>query len=222
MISKSTLDYLKKLKKNNDRDWFENNRKTYEPAKAEYLSLIEQILAGVKQFDSTITDNTAKEAMFRINRDVRFSKDKSPYKTHFGANIKRGGKKSVYAGYYIHVEPGASFIGGGLWFPEAESLKKVRQEIDYCYEDFQKIVEDKNFKKTYGGLECNKEISLSRPPKNYEADNAAIEFLKLKCFVATKNLTDEEVLDKKFVQNTIKDFKVLHPLLVFLNHSLEN
>jgi uncharacterized protein (TIGR02453 family) len=222
MISKFTLDYLKKLKKNNDRDWFENNRKTYEPAKAEYFELIQQVLEGVKKFDPTVADNTTKEAMFRINRDVRFSKDKSPYKTHFGANIKRGGKKSMYAGYYIHLEPGNSFYGGGLWFPEAIDLKKIRQEIDYCYDDFKKIIEDKTFKKTYGGLEITEETSLTRPPKDYEANNPAIDFLKLKCFVATKNVTDEEVLNKNFAQQIIKDFKTLHPFLVFVNHSLEN
>lgn len=222
MISKPTLDYLKKLKKNNDRDWFEKNRASYEPAKAEYLSLIQRVLDGLKEFDPTLTDNTAKEAMFRINRDVRFSKDKSPYKTHLGANIKRGGKKSVYAGYYIHIEPGASFVGGGLWFPDADSLKKVRQEFDYCFDDLKKIFANKDFKKTYGALDSDKEISLSRPPKNYDAENPAIEFLKLKCFVATKNLSDEEVSDKKFAEQIIKDFKALHPFLIFLNHSLEN
>src|ERR1700734_3777017 len=115
MLAVATIKFLKDLKKNNNKPWFESNRKKYEDAKADFSKFIQGIIEKHAKKDKTLKDLKAKDCMFRINRDVRFSKDKSPYKTNFGASINRGGKKSLFAGYYFHCEPGESFAGGGLW-----------------------------------------------------------------------------------------------------------
>jgi len=158
--------------------------------------------------------------MFRINRDVRFSKDKSPYKNNFGASINRGGKKSVYAGYYFHCQPGEAFVGGGLWIPMPPDLKKVRQEVDYCFDEFEKIIGSKKFISVYGDLIKDGETSLVKVPQGFEKDNPAAEYLKLKSFIAMKKLDDATLTSKDLVQTTLGAFETLHPLLMFLNRAL--
>jgi len=158
--------------------------------------------------------------MFRINRDVRFSKDKSPYKTNMGAFINRGGKKSLFAGYYFHCEPGQSFTGGGLWMPMPPELKKVRQEIDYNFAAFRKIISSKKFKSVYTDLSRDPEYVLARLPKGYEADNPAAAYLKLKSFVAMTSIKDTDLIAKDLVKKTVASFEALQPLIEFINHSL--
>src|ERR1051325_10599551 len=129
MLQTTTLKFLKDLKKNNTKEWFDANRKAYESAKKDFEGLVESVIEQFCKKDEEIGSLKPKDCMFRINRDIRFSKDKSPYKTNFGAFINKGGKKSIYAGYYFHCEPGENFVGGGLWMPMPDALKKVRQEI---------------------------------------------------------------------------------------------
>ncbi|WP_431217877.1 DUF2461 domain-containing protein [Puia sp. P3] len=153
-------------------------------------------------------------------RDVRFSSDKTPYKTNMGAYLNKGGKKSPTAGYYMHVESGRSMAGGGLWMPMAPELSKVRQEIDYNYAEWSKIIGDRNFKKVFpDGLE--EEEKLSRPPKGYDDENPAIEFLKLKSFIVTRTFTDAEVQAKSFLKEIIKTFQAMDVFVHFLNRALE-
>ena len=140
MIEPQTLRFLRQLAKNNNKPWFDKHRAQYEAARIDFSNFIQLVIDHLQKSDPSIAGQTAKEAMFRINRDIRFSKDKSPYKAHFGASIKRGGKKSLYAGYYFHLEPGKSFAGGGLWHPEVGQLKNVRQEIDYNWNEFSNIL----------------------------------------------------------------------------------
>src|SRR4026207_2423805 len=147
MLQSSTLKFLKDLKKNNNKPWFDANRERYEEAKADFANFIQQVIDVHSKKDKTLASLKAKDCMFRINRDVRFSKDKSPYKTNFGASINKGGKKAFgSAGYYFHLEPGGSFTGGGLYGPAPEELKKTRQEIDYNFTDFKKIIHSKKFR----------------------------------------------------------------------------
>ena len=214
------LPFLKALKKNNNKEWFDANRKTYEIAKKEMQDFTTATIKELSKSDPSIAHLTYKDCLFRINRDVRFSKDKSPYKTNFGMYICAGGKKSMMAGYYLHIEPGASFIGGGLYMPMPEQLGKVRQEIDYNLEDFEKIISSKPFVKHYGGLNEGDD-KLTRVPKGYEADNPAAEYLKHKSFIVMKPITDKEVLDKKLMPETIKAFQALKPLVNFLNRAME-
>jgi uncharacterized protein (TIGR02453 family) len=219
MIEQTTIQFLKGLHKNNNREWFLANKVKYEAAKNNFFQFVETTLSAIQKFDNNLNELTPKQCVFRINRDVRFSKNKDPYKNNFGASFSKGAKKIVAAGYYFHLEPGNSFIGGGLWMPEATDLQKLRQEIDYCYKEFSSIINNKKFANTFGTL--SDEAKLSRPPKGYEIDNPAIEYLKLKSFTAIIPLKDTEILDKGIVQKTTEIFKTLSPLVHFLNRAID-
>src|SRR6476620_9301501 len=162
MLKESTLKFLKGLKRNNNKAWFDKNRSAYEDARSDFEQFIQSVIDAHCRNDADLSDLKAKECLFRINRDIRFSKDKSPYKTNFGASMDRGGKKSGLAGYYFHLEPGRSFLGGGLWQPEPDKLKKVRQEIDYCFDEFKKLISSKKFSAIYGNLYTGEGIQLSK------------------------------------------------------------
>ena len=222
MLQPSTLKFLKDLKKNNNRPWFEVNRKRYELAKTDFLNFIQQVIDTYGKKDKSIASLKAKDCMFRINRDVRFSKDKSPYKTNFGASINKGGRKAMNtAGYYFHLEPGQLFIGGGIYQPMPPELNKVRQEVDYCFNEFKKIIGTKKFKSVYKDLDRSKEYTLTRVPKGYEADNAAAEYLKLKSFIAFTILNDKDVTSKTLLKKTVDSFVTLEPLIIFINRATE-
>ena len=221
MLQPSTIKFLKDLKKNNSKEWFDKNRKLYEAAKEDFAKLVNNIIQQFGKKDETIATLTAKDCMFRINRDVRFSKDKSPYKTNLGASFSKGGKKAIVAGYYFHCEPGRAFVGGGLWMPDADVVKKVRQEIDYCFDEFSKIMKNKKFVGQYKGLEISDETSLTREPKGYEKDNPAIQYIKLKSWLATASLTDADLTDKNLTKKIVAAFEALKPFIEFLNRGIE-
>ena len=164
---------------------------------------------------------TSKDCLFRINRDVRFSKNKAPYKSNMGASIVHGGKKSPLAGYYFHFEPGGnSFVGGGKYMVDAPVLKKIRQEIDYSWNEFSNILTNKKFAAYYGDMEKGEGMSLSRVPKCYEKENPAINYIKLKSWVATAAITDTDLMSKDLVKKITIAFETLQPLNVFLNRAL--
>src|SRR5258705_2809673 len=221
MLHPSSLKFLKNLKKNNNRPWFDKNRKVYETAKADFARFIQSVIDQHSKKDITIKNLLAKDCMFRINRDVRFSKDKSPYKSNFGASINKGGRKAVHsAGYYFQVQPGRNFAGGGIWMPEPDELKKLRQQIDYNFAGFKKIIGSKKFKSVYGDLDRSAEFLLSRVPKGYEADNPAVDYLKLKSFVAISFFSDADLTSKGMVKKTVTAFEALQPLIEFINESI--
>ena len=221
MLQPSTIKFLKDLKKNNNKPWFEKNRSVYENARADFAKFIQAVIDQHSKKDPTISNLVAKDCMFRINRDVRFAKDKSPYKSNFGASINKGGKKTDNtAGYYFHLSSGDSFLGGGIWMPAPDALKKVRQEIDYNYSDFKKIVNAKKFKSVYGDLSRASEYTLSRVPKGYETDNPAAEYLKLKSYIALAELKDTDLTSKDLVKKTVAAFEALQPLVEFLSVSM--
>ena len=215
------IAFLSELKENNNKEWFGAQKKRYDALKAAYISIVEEIIAELTEFIPEMSNCQAKSSIFRINRDIRFSTDKSPYKTNFGAYFNPAGKKSPKAGYYLHLEPGKSFLGGGLYMPASDVLKKVRQEVDYNFDEFRSIVDSKEFKKWYP--EVFKEDKLSRPPKDYEASNPAIEYLKLKHLLYTH---DFDVLtlksQKELIGNVTKAFKTLKPFIDFLNQGIDD
>jgi uncharacterized protein (TIGR02453 family) len=215
----SAVNFLKKLKKNNNKPWFDTNRNAYTEAKQEVETFLEGLIAAYGKTDDSIAKLSPKECMFRINRDVRFSKDKSPYKINFGASINPGGKKSGLAGYYLHIEPGQSFAGGGLWMPMPPDLSKIRQEIDYNLREFTSIIKSPAFKKQYGELYTGEEMSLVRVPKGYEADNPAAPWLKLKSFIAMRKLSDEDLNAKSLQKTCVAAFTALKPLVEFINRT---
>lgn len=222
MLNNSTLAFLKSLKKNNNKPWFDKNREKYDLAKADFEIFVTELLNKMTLFDQDLAGLETKKCIFRINRDIRFSKDKTPYKTFLSASFQKGDKKSINAGYYVQLQPGGNtFVAGGLWNPEATELKKVRQEIDYCFPEFKNIINDSSFKKAFGELDRDKNQVLINIPKGYEKENPAAEFLKLKSFVATKKIADEELLLPSFSTKVSKDFKALMPLIKFINRSFE-
>jgi uncharacterized protein (TIGR02453 family) len=221
MVQKSTIDFLSSLKKNNNRDWFEKNKDKYLAAKQNIDDFTNALIKSFSAFDKKLTGLTAKDCVFRIYRDVRFSKNKDPYKTNMGASINAGGKKAMNAGYYIHIQPGESFLAGGVWMPEADALKKIRQEIVYNSKQFRKILADKNFKKVFKGLDESPEYRLARPPKGYDKDHPDIELLKFNSYIVWKKYNDKDVTSKNFLKEVSDDAKVMKPLIQFLNTALD-
>ena len=213
--------FLKALKKNNNREWFEKNKAKYVAAKAEFEFLVHDIIKGISKFDKKISQDTeAKDCVFRIYKDVRFSKDKTPYKTHFGAYFSPGGRKSSVAGYYFHFEPGNIFLAGGNWQPEAPQLNAIRQEIDYNGGKLESILNSKSFKKYFDGL--SDEDKLKTVPKGYDKENKHIELLKLKSFIAYYNMADKKTSAKDFDKQICEGYKALFPLIVFLREASDN
>ncbi len=222
MFQSSTTGFLALLKKNNNKPWFDKNREKYNAAKSDFEDFVKKIIASISTFDDDIKPLEAKNCTFRINRDIRFSKDKTPYKSNMGASFNKSGKKSIFAGYYFHLEPGGkSFAGGGLWMPAAPELKKIRQEIDYCFPEFKKIINSSSFTKQYAGLEMDKNNMLVNIPKGYEKNDPAGDFLKLKSFVATKHIPDSHLNISSLTREVSQAFKALMPLVKFMNRALD-
>lgn len=222
MFHSSTISFLKELKKNNNKPWFDNHREKYFSAKIDFENFVHELLTATAAFDNDIKELQVKNCTFRINRDIRFSKDKTPYKTNMGASFNKGGKKSIFAGYYFQLEPGGkSFAGGGLWMPAAPELKKLRQEIDYCFPALKKIISSSSFKTHYPGLEMSEGQMLVNVPKGYDKENPAASFLKLKSFVATGNISDTLLTSPTLVKEVTHAFKALMPLVKFMNRSME-
>jgi uncharacterized protein (TIGR02453 family) len=218
MIQKSTLDFLAALRKNNNKEWFETNRKKYEAAKEDVKQVTEKLIQALGVHDEELGQLIAKDCTFRINRDVRFSKNKAPYKSNMSCIFSKGGKNSDKSGFYVHIEPGVAFVGAGYWAPEAKKLAAVRQEIDYNLDDWSKIISPKKFKATFeGGL--SQENVLQRPPKGYDIDNPAIAFLKLKSFIVRTKITDAQLTDKNFVKTIVNIYTVVKPMLDFLDEA---
>ena len=221
MLQAATLKFLKDLKKNNNKPWFDAHRDAYDKARQDFEHFIQSVLDKHSKNDPDLKELTAKKCMFRINRDVRFSKDKSPYKSNFGASMDKGGKKSGLAGYYFHLEPGKSFLGGGLWMPEAPVVKRVRQEIDYCCDEFSQLMTAKKFRTYYGDLYAEENVKLSKVPQGFEKDNPAAEYLKYKSWLVLHNLTDAELTAPDLVKKTVEAYKLMQPFVKFLNRAVE-
>jgi uncharacterized protein (TIGR02453 family) len=217
MDFKSLLNFLSRLSKNNNKDWFDANKKEYETLRKEWILFVGDCISRVGSFDPAMEALDPKKCIFRINRDIRFSADKSPYKSNFGMSLSPGGKNEDFCGYYLHIQPGNSFIAGGAYMPSPAHLAAIRQEIDYNFTAFEKIVSNKNFKAVFGALSGDK---LVRPPKGYDAENPAIEYLKHKGFIAQQKITDKELCDPGFMNSFIKSTKTMKPLIDFLNEPL--
>lgn len=220
MLQKSSADFLRRLDKNNNKAWFDEHRREYEAAKSDFEQFIESVLRGAEALVPELAGRKAKDAIFRIYKDVRFSKDKTPYKNNMGAGFGKYEKKKMNAaGYYIHFQPGANFVGGGIWMPDGPALKAIRQEIDYNWAEFQKIIGKASFKKMFGDLD--ESMKLKTLPKGYDADNPAIEYLKLKSFTVGRQLEDKDLHEKNAVKLVLDSIKEMKPLVDFLNRAVE-
>ncbi|MCU0416198.1 MAG: DUF2461 domain-containing protein [Cytophagaceae bacterium] len=216
---KQTFDFLKKLKKNNTKEWFDDHRSEYELVKKQMQEWLLQFIPKVEKLDTSIQDLAPKDCMFRINRDVRFSKNKDPYKTNMGVVFAPGGKKSTKGCYYVHIEPGNCFIAGGIWMPEPEALQKIRQEIDYNGSALQTIVRKKSFQKYF--IDFDSESTLTRVPKGYAADHEYADWLKLKSFTVTYPIDDSVLLSADRDKLCLAVFKEILPINQFLTTALD-
>jgi len=216
-IKQSTLDFLSDLKRNNERDWFIKNRKRYDDARMNYEAFVQAVINKISEFDPMIRGLEAKSCTYRINRDIRFSNDKTIYKTHLGAFIVQGGKKNGdrYAGYYVHVEPGnSSMIAGGAYMPPMPWLTAIKEKIDEQGDIFMKIISNKELISFFGKIEGEK---LKSSPKGYPRDHPYIELLKLKSFLVSRMIPDREIVSKGCFDLIIGASRAMKPLNDFLN-----
>ena len=217
-IHQSTLEFLSDLKNHNDREWFNRNRTRYEASKANFESFVQAVINEIITFDPILKGLEVKSCTYRINRDIRFSNDKTIYKTHMGAFIVRGGKRNgdKFAGYYVHVEPGNnSMIAGGAYIPPMPWLTAIRENIAEQGDEFLRIINNKEFKEIFGEIEGEK---LKSSPKGFRSDHQFIELLKLKSFLAARIISDKEIVSKNGFDLIIKASKIIKPLNDFLNN----
>ncbi len=215
---KQVLSFLTELKQNNNKEWFDENRDRYQESRKKVLFLTELINHELAKFDNEIGILDPKNCVFRIFRDVRFSNDKTPYKTNMGSFIAKGGRKSVHAGYYIHIEPSGSFVGGGSYCPPADALKAIRTEIFDHADEFKELIKSKSFLKNYPEMYDDK---LKTAPKGFPKDFADIDLLKYKSFAFTSGLDDETITSDDFVAVVVDKLRELYPVNRFINRALE-
>lgn len=213
-LSKETLTFLTDLNKNNNREWFTCNKSRYLVAQENMVNFVDALIQEISDFDEAVLKIDAKKSIFRIYRDTRFSKDKTPYKTNFGAGLGMG-KGSEIAGYYLHIEPGKSFLAGGVYQPDSSILKEIRREISVNADEFMAIINGSEIRKYFTGL--SEEDKLLRVPAGFDKDDPMAEVLKLKSYIAVYNLTDREILEKDAVKKLADMFKQVKPLNDFLS-----
>lgn len=215
MLHPQTLLFLQELAENNNREWFHANKKQYDTIKASLEELVGELIVEVGKIED-LGATKVKDCIFRINRDVRFSKDKSPYKQHLSAAIGAGGRKSGRIDYYLHIQPGGeSMLGAGMWNPTPAQLAKYRQEIDYNAAELKGIIEQPEFKAYFPEVWGE---SMKTAPKGYDKEHPEIELLRRKQLFFMHKFTDKEVLSGNFVKLIVDGIVVLKPYCDFLNY----
>lgn len=211
------MQFLENLSANNNKDWFHDNRKLYEESRDKILFITEILINEIRKFDPEIPVMNPKDCMFRIFRDVRFSNDKRPYKTNFGSFIASGGRKSLLAGYYFHIEPDGSFAGGGLHMPPAEQLRAIRSHIAKNGHEFLEITQKESFKKVYPEMFEHK---LKTAPKGFPKDHEFVDLLRYQSFVFSTNLKKEIITGDSFVDYLVNAFSELYDVNRFINNGV--
>jgi len=214
-IDKSNLEFLKQLGQNNNRDWFSTNKNLYTVAHENTIGFADSVLEELRKHDNIETPN-GKKSLFRIYKDTRFSKDKTPYKTHWGSHFKRA-TNQLRGGYYVHIQSGNSFVGGGFWAPNSDDLKRIREELSMDSSEMRKIITNKKFKDTFGELAGDQ---VKTAPKGFKKDDPNIDLLRYKQFVISKKFTDKEILSKDFYLQVNETFKVMRPFFNYMSEIL--
>jgi len=226
---KEILSFLKGIQKNNSREWMEANKAQYLNAKGQFEEIITEFIEKISAFDPHIIGTEAKKCIFRLHRDIRFSKDKRPYKDNMGGFISKEGRKGMDGGYYIHIQPGHSMLAGGVYMPPSDILKMIRQEIDYNPEAINKFIGSSDFKKYFGSFEGDRLKKyfgsfegdrLKKAPKGYDPDHPNIELLKLKYYIVVHRISDEELFMPDFINYASTVFKVMLPLNDYIRTAL--
>ena len=211
---KNIFKFLTELKENNNREWFQDNKAFYESAKNEFETYVNQLIPQIRRIDKSIDVVSAKQCVYRIYKDLRFSRNRIPYKTNFGAYISHGGRKSIYAGYYIQIEPDNSFVGGGLYQPKSDILKTIREDISNNSSEIKEILENEKFKQFFDKIVGKK---LKTSPRGFPGNDENIYLLRNKSFAVIHNLSDEFLLSENWLEEVIKIFKIQKPFNDYLN-----
>ncbi len=215
---KQILNFLKDLEANNTREWFDQNRERYDSTRKKFLTVAEFLIHQIRKFDVEIPVLNPKDCVFRIFRDVRFSNDKRPFKSNYGCFIARGGKKSGFAGYYLHIQPGECFLSGGIYMPPPEHLQAIRQEIYYHPQEYTEVLENKDFKSVFT-LEYFDRLKTA--PKGFPKEWEHIELIKNRNYALGHPVTEEELYAPDFLTNAIEVFKIIHPFNRYLNRAVD-
>lgn len=212
------LDFLTDLRAHNEKAWMDANKARYHQIRDMWLEATNLLIQELAPLDTMVANLEAKQCVFRINRDIRFSKDKSPYKNNVGAFLAPGGKKGGYAGYYLHIEPqNRSFVAGGVYQPSSDVLKQVRQEIDYNAKELEQVINAPRFQQVFGGLQGDR---LKKVPRGYDSAHPQAELLKMKSFLVMHHVTDAQVAQKDFLSQTLQIFQAIIPFNQFLNSAI--
>jgi uncharacterized protein (TIGR02453 family) len=214
-IKKESFSFLKDLAKHNDREWFNKHKDRYTAAHADIIAFADALLEEMNKHDN-IETASGKDSLYRIYKDVRFSKDKTPYNTQWTGGFRRATKR-LRGGYYFSLQPGASFVAGGFWGPDNKDMQRIRQDIDANYSDWQKMLNNKTLVNTFGKLMGEQVASA---PRGYKKDNPAIDLLRYKQYLLCHNFTDEEVLAPGFAKTASDTFKKMRPFLDYMSEVL--
>lgn len=220
MLSKEAVQFIDDLAQNNATEWMHANKKRYESYKKEYHKYIDSVLSEMKLLDPSLANLKVKKCTFRINRDIRFSKNKLPYKTNIGIWLPTSSTKNT-PGYYLHFETGNCFLAGGMYSPEPIDLKKIRKEIEFFYEDLEKILSEKQFVSEFKALTVDDSNKLKKAPKDFDPNHPAVELLKFKSFTSSIKLDEKDFFEKDFAHNIAQKMIILKPLNDFLRRALE-
>ena len=212
------LSFLQALKQHNNREWFNQHKDEYSALRLQFEEYVDELIQLMLPYDEELSGLRAKDCLYRIYRDIRFSYDKTPYKTHFAAYLAKGGKKSPRGGYYLHIEPGNCLLSGGVWSPEPKLLRLLRQAVFDNFEEFREIMENPVFKRLYPGLDGEK---LKTVPRPFPKDTPASAYLKYKDFVVLGRVQDRYFSGKDWKQNVVTDFRKLIPFNRFLNYTVD-
>ena len=215
MITSKVFSFLNDLKENNNRSWFNENKARYEEAQAEMIAFAESLLEQMGQYDELVP-MTAKQSLFRIYRDVRFSKNKTPYKLSLSGRMKRA-TEQLRGGMYYHIEPKGSFVAGGFWAPNSKDLKHIRQKLELDAAPLRAIISDKTFKQFFGELQGEK---VKTAPRGFSIDHPNIEFIRMKQFLVSRSFTDEEVLSDDFLDQLVLTFRQMRPFFDYMSEVL--
>jgi len=220
MDTSLVLDFLSQLKLNNNREWFQENKKLYEDAKKELEGFVTEMITTISALDPSVQTPAMKDCMFRIYRDVRFGADKSPYKTNMGAFIAKGGRKSSFPGYYFHFEPGACMLAAGVYQPEPDTLKLLRNEVYFRSAELKAIIEKPSFKKHFDQLgDFDK---MKKAPKDFPADFSDIDLLKYRSYIVSGNISDKIVTSGNYQKQIMEMLTEMQPFMGFLNKAISN
>ena len=212
------LDFLRQLGQNNSRDWFTENKAQYEKSRLLFKNIIQQLIEHISAFDKSLQAVEAKDCIFRIYRDIRFTPDREPYKTNMGAYMAPGGRKSKMAGYYFHLEPENSFAGGGIYCPQSTELKAIRNEIYSEPEAFERIIQKEGFKKEFSEIYGDK---LKTAPRGFDKNWEKIHLLRFKSYTVIKQFSDNKLSESNIMSKLLSTYKIQQPFNEYLNTALE-